>query len=174
MDWTELFSLVGKVTSTVLAVAGGWWAFEKWRKREEHFPRIAFEVSVNFIGLKDAKIICELVATLENKGVVPLKIREFTFVLRGLAGSDPLARGNEAIRRQLNFPRKLDEGRFVPEDWEYSFVHPGVKTEYNFVTFIDNDIAFVRLQGDFEYLANGETHHAARIHKVPDLPSQPH
>jgi hypothetical protein len=169
MDWTELFSIIGKITSTALALAGSWWAFEKWRKRDEHFPRVWFEVSINFIGAQDGQIICELVATLENKGVVPLKIRDFTFVLRGLADSDPLERGGPRIRNQLNFPDKLDEGRFVPEDWEYSFVYPGIKTEYNFVTAIPQHISFVRMQGDFAYLMNGETHHAAKILKVPDF-----
>ena len=171
MDWTALFSLIGKTVSGALAAAGAWWAFEKWRKRDEHFPRVAFEVSVNFIGAKNDQIVCELVAVLENKGVVPLKIREFTFVLRGLADSDPIERGGEAIRNQLRFPRKLDEGQFVPRHWDYSFVYPGVKTEYNFVTAIPQDIAFVRIQGDFAYLAKGETHHAAKILKVPDFGS---
>jgi hypothetical protein len=171
MEWTVLFSTVGKFTSAVLAVAGAWWAFEKWRKRDEHFPRVLFEVTVNFIGIKDEHIICELVATLENKGVVPLKIREFTFILRGLAETDPIARGGENIRNQLIFPRKLDEGRFVPESWTYSFVYPGVKTEYNFVTSIPRNISFVRMQGDFTYLQAGETHHAAKILMVPDFKS---
>jgi hypothetical protein len=169
MDWTELFSIIGKITSTALALAGGWWAFEKWRKRDELFPRVAFEVSVNFIGVQDEHIVCELVATLENKGVVPLKIRSFTFVLRGLAKGDRLVQGGPNMRNQLNFLNKLVEGHFVPEDWDYSFVYPGVKTEYNFVTAIPERMSFVRMQGDFTYLPTGETHHAAKILKVPEF-----
>jgi hypothetical protein len=169
MDGTELFSFIGKFSSTTLALAGAWWAFEKWRQRDELFPRVAFEVSVNFLGAKNGQIVCELVATLENKGVVPLKIRDFTFVLRGLSENDPIRRGDEEIRHQVNFPIKLEEGRFVPEAWEYSFVYPGVKTEYNFIAAIPQHIAFVRMQGDFAYPAEGETHHAAKLLKVPDF-----
>jgi len=169
MDWTELFSTLGKITSALLGAAGAWWAFEKWKKRDEHFPRVEFEVSVNFVGVKNDVVVCELVATLENKGVVPLKIREFTFVLRGLAETDQIRRGGSNIRNQLEFSNKLDEGRFVPEGWEYSFVYPGVKTEYNFVTAIPRHISFVRMQADFAYLVGGETHHAAKILKVPDF-----
>jgi hypothetical protein len=158
MDWTAFFSIIGKITSTALALAGGWWAWEKWRKKDELFPRVYFEVSVNFIGAKDEHIICELLATLENKGVVPLKIRDFTFVLRGLTETDPLARGGPNIRNQLDFPVKLDEGHFVPQDWDYSFIYPGVKTEYNFVTAIPQRTSFVRMQGDFAYLMDGKTY----------------
>jgi hypothetical protein len=168
----DLFSIIGKITSTALALAGGWWAFEKWRKKDELFPRVYFEVSVNFIGAKDEHIICELVSTLENKGEVPVKIRDFTFVLRGLAKTAPLGRGGPNIRNQLNFPDTLDEGRFIPESWDSSFIYPGVKTEYNFVTAIPQHISFVRMQGDFVYLLDGKdgyTHHAAKILKVPDF-----
>ena len=171
MDWTELFSVIGMITSTVLPLIAAWWAFEKWRRTDEHFPRVAFEVSVNFLGARDECVVCELVATLENKGVVPLKIREFTFVLRGLGEADPVARGGRNIRNQLDFPNKLEEGRFVPEDWDYSFVYPGVKTEYNFVTAIPQGTAFVRMQGEFAYFKDGQTHHAAKVLKVPDFRS---
>jgi hypothetical protein len=167
MDWNDLFSIGGKVTSASLAAAGAWWAFEKWRKQDELFPRVAFEVSVTFVGVKSDHVICELLSTLENKGVVPLKIREFTFVLRGLADTDEIKRGGQEIRHQIEFPRVLEEGFFVPKNWEYSFVYPGVKTEYNFVTAIPRNILFVRMQADFAYLIAGETHHAAKILKVP-------
>jgi hypothetical protein len=109
------------------------------------------------------------VATLENTGVVPLKIRDFTFVLRGLSENDPISRGGEEIRNQVNFPIKLEEGRFVPKTWEYSFVYPGVKTEYDFIAAIPQHVAFVRMQGDFAYPTVGETHHAAKLLKVPNF-----
>jgi hypothetical protein len=97
MDWSHLFEYLGKAVSTAAAVAGAWWAIEKWRKRYEHFPRVYFEVAVNFIGIKDEQILVELVATLENRGVVPLKIRNFTFKLLGIKESDTLERGGKEI-----------------------------------------------------------------------------
>lgn len=166
MDSSQLFEFLGKSVSALAAVAGAWWAFEKWRKRDEHFPRVFFEVMVNFIGSKDGQLIVELVATLENKGVVPLKIKNFTFKLLGLKAADPLVRGGEEVRGQLRFPHMLEQGVFVPQDWEYSFVYPGVKTEYSFVASIPSDVEYVRMQGDFEYFS-GETHHAAKVLQVP-------
>jgi hypothetical protein len=172
MDWPHLFELLGKIVSVLAAVAGGWWAIEKWRKRDEHFPRVYFEVGANFVGTKDGRVVVELVATLENKGIVPLRIRQFTFKLLGLKNEDKLDRGGADIRGQLRFPHLLEEGHFVPPHWSFSFVYPGVKTEYNFVTSIPEDVSFVRLQGDFTYLRSGASHHAAKVLKVPNLALQ--
>ena len=171
MDWSALFESLGKLVTLVAAVAGGWWAFEKWRKRDEHFPRIYFEVSVNFLGIKDDRIIVELLANLENKGVVPLRIKDFTFKLRGLKKTDEIVRGGSNIRGQLNFPHLLEDGVFIPLEWGHSFIYPGIMTEYNFVASIPDDVVYVRMQGDFEYLPTRETHHAAKVLKVtnPDL-----
>lgn len=166
MEWSHLFELLGKTVSVLAAIAGAWWAIEKWRKRDEHFPRIEFEVGVNFVGSKDGQLVVELFGTLDNKGVVPLKIRNFTFKLMGLKETDELRRGDDDIRRQLRFPHLLEQGVFVPMDWNYSFIYPGVRTEYNFVAAIPADVVFVRMQGDFEYFPTGETHHAAKVLKV--------
>jgi hypothetical protein len=61
----------------------------------------------------------------------------------------------------------LGNGHFVSPDWDYSFIYQDVKTEYNFVTCIPEDVSFVRMQGDFEYLLSGASHHAAKVFKVP-------
>jgi hypothetical protein len=125
-------------------------------------------VSVNFLGSKDEHALVELIATLENKGVVPLKIRNFSFKLLGLRPTAPWVRGGKEMRGQLKFPHLLEEGTFVPEDWAYTLVYPGVKTEYNYVAAIPSDVSYVRIQGDFEYLRTGASHHAAKVLKVPN------
>ena len=173
MDPSALFELIGKALTAAAAIAGGWWAVEKWRRRDEHFPRMFFEVSANFLGTQNGQWIVEVVALLENKGVVPLKIRHFGFVLRGLRVTSPVERGDESIRGQVRFADVLAEGPFIPTSWAYSFVYPGVKTEYNFVTTIPADVSFVRVQADFEYVSPGRSHHAAKILKVPNPRVQP-
>jgi hypothetical protein len=158
---------IGKLIPTILLLGGAIWGVEKWRRRDEHFPRMVFEVDVNFIGRKGDQIVCELVAILENKGVVPIKLKDFTFLLRGLSEKDDLCLGGKKIRNQLNFHRTLCEGTFIPDDWSWTFVYPGVRTEYNFVTMIPADTMFVRMQGDFIYAKGiNNTHHAARVLSV--------
>ncbi len=173
MDWSHTFEIIGKIVTGVAALAGAWWAFIKWRKQDALFPRINFEVSANFVGVQDDHIVTELVAVLENKGEVPLKIRHFSFKLRGLGRSAAIEKGSEAIRGQLLFPVILEEGNFIPPSWDHSFVYPGVRTEYNFVTAIPRTISFVRMQGDFEYVGRGDnSHHAAKILSVPNCEHQ--
>jgi len=168
MGISELFQSIGVLVSTLAALAGVWWGFEKWRRRDEHFPRVYFEVGVNFLGVKDSEIVVELIATIENKGVVPLKIRNFSFKLLGLSESDRLQKGSASIRGQINFPNLLEEGLFIGDNWNYTFIYPGVKTEYNYVAAIPSDLQFVRMQGDFEYLSPGRSHHAAKVLRVPN------
>lgn len=168
MDWSFAFETLGKVGSGIAALAGALWAFEKWRRRDEHFPRVWFEVSVNFLGESKGQVVVELVAKIENKGVVPLKIRDFTFKLRGLREQDSFEVGKEDIRGQLRFPHVVVEGSFLPSSWDHTFIYPGIQTEYNYVFAIPGDMLFVRIQADFKYPGPSKSHHAARILKVPN------
>jgi hypothetical protein len=168
MEWSAAFEFVGKVSSVAAATAGAWWAFEKWRKRDEHFPRVYLEVSVNFVGRSHGAVVAELVASVENKGVVPLRMRDFTFKLLGLKRTDTLVSGSEAVRGQLMFPHVVAEGFFVPPTWNFTFIYPGIRTDYNFVCVIPEDVTFVRMQGDFTYLEPGRSHHAAKVLEVPN------
>lgn len=174
MTYFEIAIEVGKLVTPVLAIVAGIWAFRKWRVRDEHFPRMCFEANVNFVGEKDGMVVCELVVIFENKGVVPLRFSELTFVLRGIGKSDPLELGGPDIRQQLNFSRVLGRGRFIPKDWVESFIYPGVRTEYNFVTMVPSDTAFLRMQADFIYPDMKEgSHHAAKVVAVPVLSESP-
>lgn len=168
MDISQFFEFFGKGVAILVALFGLYCAFEKWWKREEHFPRVNFDLNAELIDHKDGKIILNIVATLENKGQVPLKIKEFVCELRGLRDNDLLELGTEKIRNQLNFKQDLGGGVFIPADWNYSFVYPGVKTEYTYVTIIPESTKYLLAKGRFHYLSNGESHHAGRIIKIPN------
>ena len=168
---TEFFEFVGRAATLIATIAAGWWAIVSWRKRNELFPRVYFEVSANFVGWHQGVVVAEVVAVLENKGIVPLKIKHFGFKVRALMQSDAPIAGGEDVRNQLLFPHVVAEGLFVPGSWGYSFVFPGVKTEYSYVTTIPAEAAYLRVQGDFEYLDHaGESHHAAKVLRVPVIP----
>ncbi len=167
----ELSNLIefGKLLTALVAIAAAVWAFQKWRARDELFPRVFFEVSINFIGKRDDQIICELVAVLENKGIVPLKLRNMIFVVKGLLASGTLESGGDDIRHQLDFKHNLLKGAFIPSGWNYTFIYPGVRTEYNYVATIPAKAEFVRMQSDFDYEEPGRSHHAAKVLAVPNF-----
>ena len=125
-----------QIIAFVVLVAGAVWGFLKFFKRDEHFPRVVFEVSANFVGHQDDQVLFEVIAELENKGVVPLKIKNLVFKVRGLYDHEELGKGDESIRGQTRIPHVLLEGSWIPKNWSHTFVYPGVKTEYNYICLL--------------------------------------
>ncbi len=173
MNWTaeslRITIQAGQLLTTAFAVAAAIWAFRKWRMKEELVPRIHFEIDIIFVGMKDGKLISEIVATMENRGIVPIKIKRFFFVIRSLKKEDSLEFGGDEIRNQLFFKNKVIEQSFIPKSWDYTFIYPGVRTEYNHVAAFENDLDFVRVEGHFDYPNDVGSHHAARVRKVPSF-----
>ncbi len=64
MDISNIFEFLGKV----VALVGVLFALYRWWMREEHFPRVNFDIDVEIIDREDNKYALNVVATLENKG----------------------------------------------------------------------------------------------------------
>jgi len=171
MVMDTIFDIGSKVIAFGALVTGAWWGIVKYLKRDEHFPRVGFEVSANFVGSQDGKVLLEVLAYLDNKGVVPLKIKDLNFKIRGLREDDPINEGDNSIRGQIRIPHILCKGAWIPEHWNYTFIYPGVKTEYSYVAALPLDISFVRVEGSFSYDREGNSHHAAKLQKVPKKPN---
>lgn len=161
-----------KVISFIVLIVGIWWAVVKFLKRDEHFPHIFFEVTANFVGTQNNQILFEILALLENKGVVPIKIKDLNFKVRGLREHDSLEKGDETVRGQIKIPHILMEGSWIPGNWQYTFIYPGVRTEYNYIAAIPQNISFIRVEGSFSYERGGRLHHAAKLLKVPNRPAE--
>jgi hypothetical protein len=168
-----LIDTASNIIAFAALVIGAWWGIVKFLKRDEHFPRVMFEVSANFVGVQDNQILFEVLAVIENKGVVPLKINDFNFKVRALHSNDSLNEGGISIRHQVKMPHLLKEGSWVPEDWDYTFIYPGVKTEYNYITAVPVNVTFIRVEGSFFYERLGSSHHAAKLLKVPNKFEEP-
>jgi len=163
-----IIDIGSKIIAFAALTIGAWWGVVKYLKRDEHFPRVGFEVSANFVGNQDGKVLFEVIAQLENKGVVPLKINDLKFKVRGLYENDEIEKGDDSIRGQIRLPHLLLEGSWVPEHWNYTFIYPGVKTEYNYIAALPSNVSFVRVEGSFSYDRKGDSHHAAKLQKVPN------
>lgn len=162
----ELIDLVSRFIAFATLIVGVVWGLLKFFRRDEHFPRVEFEVDARFVGQQGGRVLVEVVAVLTNRGLVPVRIRDMGFKLRGLRAADPLQEGDPAIRGQLRIPHLLKEGEFVPGHWGHTFIYPGVRTEYNYITALDADVRFLRVEGSFAYDRPGHAHHAARLLKV--------
>ncbi|MDO6583389.1 hypothetical protein Q4491_18775 [Photobacterium sp. 2_MG-2023] len=169
MDISQFFEYVGKAVSLSAALFGLYCVVLKWRKREEHFPRINFGIDAEVIDTVDGMVILNVVASLENKGVVPLKIKEFICELRGISHEDKIELGGGSIRHQLNFKNDLGSGAFFPLNWDFSFVYPSVTTQYTYITIIPADTKYLLVKGRFHYMSKNESHHAGKVINVSRL-----
>jgi hypothetical protein len=162
----DIIDIGSKVIAFASLVGGAIWGLLKFVRRDELFPRVRFEVSARFLGEQDGQVLTEILAELENKGIVPVKFNDLEFKVRGLHKGDSLEDGPDAIRGQTNFPRLLREGTFVPDAWASSFIYPGVATEYNFITTLEPAVSYVRVEASFSYDRIGRSHRVAKVFKV--------
>lgn len=167
MDPATLFLMIGKATAAIVPLAGAIWAIRKWLKKEELFPRIVFNIDAEVIGEQDNKIILDIIATIENKGMVPLKIKEFNYELTGIKRDESLTKNHSDVQHQLDFPHKLDSGSFLLDTWKHSFVQQDVSVHYNQITFIPNTISYILIRGAFKYIDTNKNHYANHIIKIP-------
>ena len=147
--------------ATVIAIAaGGWWTYIRFVREREAVPRIQFTVAVRVIGQQASSWIVELLALVDNKGKVRHTIREFRFDLRYLNEGDQIAAGGPKIGEQVNVFRKAQEGSWMPPDWGYTFIEPGVNTRYSFISSLPSTATFALLHGRFAYEGSDDFHTA--------------
>ncbi|MEJ2363659.1 MAG: hypothetical protein P8075_01955 [Deltaproteobacteria bacterium] len=173
MNFEKLSQLAASIESiaTVIAlVLGGLWAYRRFVRQREDYPHIDFRVDLRFVGLHSGSWVVEIIAWLENKGRVQHKISKFTFDLRYLIDSDKLQRA-EQFGGQILFPHKAAKGSWLPQDWEFTFIDPGIRTHYSYIGTLPAEARIALLHGWFEYQGGREWHSAEKIVPVPEGPS---
>ena len=163
-----ILELLQSVAALVVLVLGAFWGYFKWRKRREHAPRLEFTVDVNFVGLHKGQWLVEVLALVDNKGLVQHRIREFSFDLRTLDVNDPIEEGEKEINYQTRIPRKVKEAAWIPRDWESTFIEPGLKTRYSYVVAVPRTAKFVLVHGKFDYGRKGLFHTSDKLVAVPE------
>jgi hypothetical protein len=169
LEWVQT---VNAAAAFIALCIGGTWAYIKIRKRREHFPRVEFTVDVSFAGLQKGQWVIEVLAFVDNKGLVRHLIREFAFDLRYISHDDALEEGGESIGHQIRIPHLVKKGTWVPETWAASFIEPGLATRYSYIAAIPRDASFVLLHGKFSYEGGKYFHTADRLIKVPKEPCE--
>lgn len=152
--------------TVVVGAGAAVWAIVKTVRRREHAPRLQFAVDIQFVGVQDGQWLVELLALVDNNGLVRHTIREFTFDLRILYARDHIKEGDQAVNGQTLIPNKIKTGAWVPSAWEGTFIEPGVQTRYSFVSAIPVNATFALLHGRFDYGQNS-FHTADKLVAVP-------
>lgn len=168
--FNHLMSGIQATMTTIGLLGGGWWAYEKFVRRDEHFPRVQFSVDIGFVGIQADRWLVEVIASLENKGVVPVRICEFAFDLRYMVPEDPVKDGPEEINGQVCIPHKARAGSWLPPKWRTTFIHPGVVTRYSYIADLPSAASYALVHGRFNYERPGAFHTADRLVQVPPAP----
>lgn len=163
----DVLSVIQSLVTTGGVIIGGVWAYLKFVKRREDYPHIEFTVEIEFVGTQKDEWMVELLAFVENKGLVPHLIKTFEFDLRCMYEEDEITEGDKTINYQTLIPHFLKEGAWIPRDWSNTFIEPGLSAKYSYITTVPRRTSFVLLHGRFVYQDGKSSHTADRFIKVP-------
>jgi hypothetical protein len=153
---------------TILAIlVGAAWALHKFVQRREARAKIQFDLELSVVGRADGKLIVELVAIVENKGLVRHAVSDFIFKLFYLPKGAPIRDGDKRIKYSILFEPVIKNRPWMKDGTVYTFVDPGVVQRYRYVTHIPGDAAFALLYAEFKYPdAASDFHSAQRVFNV--------
>jgi hypothetical protein len=129
-------------------------------RQQEKYPNIEFFADIDFIGAQGEWWIVEIIATIDNKGKAQHKMSEFRFDLNSLYPEDQIEL-SQKWGGQVNFPRVIAEGSFLPEKFSFFFLDPGTKAKYSFITRIPKQASFAILHCSFRYADKRNLEHTA-------------
>jgi hypothetical protein len=163
----EAIKAAQSLATFAAVVIGGIWAYVKVVRRREHAPRVDFTVDVGFVGRQQQRWLIEVRALINNEGLVRHTCRELSFDLRCLFEADALIDGDATIGGQTLVPHVVAHASWLPDDWDETFIEPGLRTRYSYVTSLPDHASFVLLHGFLAYGDGRVVHTAECLLKVP-------
>jgi hypothetical protein len=159
-DWKNLASALQSFATIVSFIIGAIWVYLRFIRQQEKYPNIEFISDIEFIGTQDDWWLVEIIASIDNKGKAQHKMSDFRFDLNALYCDDQV----DVSRKwggQVDFPRLVAEGSFLPKRLDFFFVDPGTKAKYSYVARIPKLATFVILHCWFRYADEGNYRHIA-------------
>ena len=145
-QFKELSETIEAFSKCIALLIGGFWVYRKYIKTRENCPKIQFDVDLNYLGQQDNKILIEIIARMENKGLVRHWINDLTFNIFILETNDKVEFGREKINYQLAFKKHYPDADransrivVIPPNFGDSFVDPGVCQQYTYLSAIPKD-----------------------------------
>jgi hypothetical protein len=178
----SVVTIIKEGVTTFGVVFGGIWAYRRFGTRREGHPKIEFTLDAKALGVVDDKMLVEVSAILENKGLVRHEISDFTFSLYTLPSKGEIRTDDAKLQGQVRFNKEEwncpDEGpktkrSWISERFGSTFVDPGVTQRYTYIASVPSDTAFVLLRSEFKYPdAVSDFHSAQNAFSVRQPPAQ--
>jgi hypothetical protein len=147
----------------ILAILiGGGWAFWRFILQREAHSKIQFNLDLRVLGIQKDKYIVEIIAIVENKGLVRHYINDFRFDLLYLSKEHKVIEGDRKINRQVQFIKLINKRYWIPPDWYYSFIDPGITQNYTYVTHLPIESRYALIYALFKYPDKKSGFHTAQ------------
>jgi hypothetical protein len=161
-QWKEIAELLQAIVTTLAIIIGGVWAYWIFFRRREHHLRIEFTVDLSVVGIQDEKYILEVIAHIENKGLVRHKIHNFEFSVRYLNATDDIVNGVNEKNLQVRMPHDIENRGLIPASWGYTFIEPNVRQAYSYITSVPQSANFALVRAKFKYEDREQDFHTAQ------------
>jgi hypothetical protein len=109
-DWKSITDIAESVAKIVAVAIGGVWVYYRFVRTREDYPKVNFAVGLEFVGVHNYRWLTEVVAEVENRGLVEHEIHNFRFELFYLSNNDDLEQSRTPKRPQTVIPRLITEG----------------------------------------------------------------
>jgi hypothetical protein len=160
--WKNLMAVVGSLATVASLIVGAWWTARRFFLQQLHRPNIEFTADIKIIAKHNGAWLVELLALIENKGKVQHRMKNLEFDLNGLSAADQL-QADQRWGGQVDFPRPVGRGSFLPKQHELFFIDPGVKAKYSYSARVDANIEILNLHSWFKYEDAREFGHTAEV-----------
>lgn len=160
-----LATIIIDLIEILLAIIAAFFAYYTFFREGKHKQRVEFDLEINDLGIHGTNRIIEIVAIVENKGLVEHTISELTLTARGIDKSDQL-KNMDSHEYRLAFKHKLAMTQIVPED-DYFFIRPKVTQRFPMVIKIPISITHVIVRCNSIYKATKEFHITERAFAIP-------
>ncbi|MCL6262983.1 hypothetical protein [Craterilacuibacter sp. RT1T] len=167
-DWNEIAKLFQSLVTTTSILIGGMWVYLKYVRQQERYPNIESSAEIKLIGVQGGYWIAEIVATVENKGKTQHRMYDFFFNMFAISADDPV-NTDPRWNGQVNFPHEVVTGSFLPKQYKFFYVDPGVTAKYSYIARIPVNYSFVILHWYFMYGDNRKFKHVAECTIQLDL-----
>lgn len=157
-NFKEFAEGVESLLKSVGILVGALWVYRKFITTRENHAKIQFDIDLKILGRQDNKLLIEIIATFENKGLVRHWINNLTCDILILKESDPVVHGDERINYQVLFEKHNPKNNnakqriiWIPPNWYSSFVDPGVKQQYSYLSDVPDSTTFLSIYAQFYF-----------------------
>ena len=173
-QFTHLASGVESIVTVLALLVGGAWTYRRFVKRREEYPKLAFDPVIRFVAEAEQVWMAEVVAQIENKGEVRQIIRDLKYEIALCATPPSEAAASTGSIASILSTQKLEARSWLPDDCDYLFVEPGVKSDFYACVSLPKSASLVCLRGDFSSGEKGkdEFFFGERLFAVPKAGTQ--